>query len=125
MGWVSVVENKIFSNLNGKRDKDVTQLDKYHNIITRGNGQEKNKYKNWNNAFVLLTSDHNDIDIQGYTQWAKIHYSEVSNFLTSTIDDFDDIHLKDFAEMIRRHSSTDYSYEVMKRRFETALRNNK
>ena len=32
--WVIVIENKIFSDINGKKENEITQLDKYERIIT-------------------------------------------------------------------------------------------
>ena len=114
--WVLVIENKIFSALNGRKDNEITQLNKYYDIISTSKKSGKKIY-------ILLTPDHNDIDITNYPHWHKLHYSQVAKYLSSVEDEINDIHLKDFTEMIRRHSNRDYNYGVMKRRFEKVLKN--
>ena len=114
--WVLVIENKIFSALNGRKDNEITQLNKYFDIISTSNKSGKKIY-------VLLTPDHNDIDITNYPHWHKLHYSQVAKYLSSVEDEINDIHLKDFTEMVRRHSDRDYNYGLMRRRFERVLKN--
>ena len=114
--WVIVVENKIFSDLNGKKEKEITQLDNYREIV-----ECSKKYKERGKIFVLLLPDHNNIDISNYKDWHKVFYSSVSNYL-KTLDNFiNDAQLKDFANMVEQHSVKDYNYGVMKRRFEQAI----
>ena len=114
--WVLVIENKIFSALNGRKDNEITQLNKYYDIISTSKKSGKKIY-------VLLTPDHNDIDISNYPHWHKLHYSQVAKYLSSVEDEINDIHLKDFTEMVRRHSDRDYNYGLMRRRFERVLKN--
>ena len=114
--WVLVIENKIFSALNGRKDSEITQLNKYYDIISTSK-------KSGEKVYILLTPDHNDIDITNYPHWHKLHYSQVAEYLSSVEDEIDDIHLKDFTEMVRRHSDRDYNYGLMKRRFERVLKN--
>mgnify|MGYP006325118993 CR=1 FL=1 len=78
--WLIVIENKIFSDLNGKTKKEITQLDKYYDIINEGkkllkdkNGEQKaaiknfpEHYKGCEKIFILLTPNHNDINISNY-----------------------------------------------------------
>lgn len=112
--WVIVVENKIFSDLNGKVTKETTQLDKYYSII-------ENCYKGWNKLFVLLTPNHNNIDIKQYTNWRKLFYSSVAEYL-NTIEEINaDRDLKAFSIMVERHSDIDYNYGEMRRRFIKAI----
>ena len=113
---VIVIENKIFSDLNGKKENEITQLDKYERIITK-----EDKYNTYNKIFVLLLPDHNNINIDNYTNWHKLFYSSVSSYLDEFVKTNNDEQLKDFAEMVSRHSDKDYNYSVMKRRFERAL----
>ena len=113
---VIVIENKIFSDLNGKKENEITQLDKYERIITK-----KDKYNAYNKIFILLLPDHNNINIDNYTNWHKLFYSSVSSYLDEFVKTNNDEQLKDFAEMVSRHSDKDYNYSVMKRRFERAL----
>ena len=114
---VIVIENKIFSDLNGKEvGKETSQLDKYENIIN--NEYKRDKYTK---IFTLLLPDHNNIDISNYVNWYKLFYSNVSSYLTKFANNTSDEQLKDFAEMVARHSVKDYNYGVMKHRFERAL----
>ena len=113
---VIVIENKIFSDLNGKKENEITQLDKYERIITK-----EDKYNAYNKIFILLLPDHNNINIDNYTNWHKLFYSSVSSYLDEFVKTNNDEQLKDFAEMVSRLSDKDYNYSVMKRRFERAL----
>ena len=113
---VIVIENKIFSDLNGKKENEITQLDKYERIITK-----EDKYNAYNKIFILLLPDHNNINIDNYPKWHKLFYSSVSSYLDEFVKTNNDEQLKDFAEMVSRHSDKDYNYSVMKRRFERAL----
>lgn len=113
---VIVIENKIFSDLNGKKENEITQLDKYKRIITK-----EDKYNAYEKIFILLLPDHNNINIDNYTNWHKLFYSRVSSYLDEFVKTNNDEQLKDFAEMVSRHSDKDYNYSVMKRRFERAL----
>ena len=114
--WVIVIENKIFSDLNGKKENEITQLDKYERIIA-----DEAKYNEYSKLFVLLLPDHNNINIDNYTNWHKLFYSSVSSYLSGFIKNINDKQLEEFAEMVTRHSDKDYNYSVMKRRFERAL----
>ena len=134
--WLIVIENKIFSDLNGKTKKEITQLDKYYDIINDGikllkdkNGEQKGEeikkipehYKDCEKIFILLTPNHNDINISNYKVWRKLHYSHINKFLKSISKDKKSQHLREFEKMIEQHSVNDYNYGVMKRRFERAL----
>ena len=120
--WVIVIENKIFSDLNGKKENEITQLDKYEHIITTSkDSTDKAKYDGYNKIFILLLPDHNSINVDNYDNWHKLFYSNVSSYLNEFADNYPDEQLKDFAEMVARHSSKDYNYGVMRRRFERAL----
>ena len=114
--WVIVIENKIFSDLNGKKvGEEITQLDIYQAKI-------EDEYNGWNKIFVLLLPDHNDIDISKYTSWYKLYYSSVSEYLNEFKDGCNDPQLDDLAVMVEQHSAKDYNYAVMKCRFERALK---
>jgi hypothetical protein len=114
---VIVIENKIFSDLNGKEvGKETSQLDKYENVIN-----DEYKGDKYTKIFVLLLPDHNNINIDNYTNWHKLFYSSVYSSLDEFLKTNNDEQLKDFAEMVSRHRDKDYNYSVMKRRFERAL----
>ena len=112
--WVIVIENKIFSDLNGKKENDITQLDKYES-------ETEAEYNAYNKIFVLLLPDHNNINIDNYKNWHKLFYSSVSLYLREFVKNINDKQLEEFTEMVTRHSDKDYNYSVMKRRFERAL----
>lgn len=116
--WVIVIENKIFSDLNGKIGKEFTQLDKYHDIVSR-------EYAQREKIFVLLIPNHNNIDTQKYPDWKKIFYGSVAGFLETTQEYVVDENLKTFTTMVKRHSDVDYNLGEMKRRFERVLREKK
>lgn len=113
--WVIVVENKIFSDLNGKVGKELSQLDKYFDIA-------KTHFDSIKQLFVLLTPNHNNIDIQKYHCWRKLFYSKVYDYLITTEEYKTDQNLYAFTTMIGRHCDIDYNLGEMKRRFERALK---
>lgn len=113
--WVIIVENKIFSDLNGKVSKEITQLDKYYEIV-------KKHYVGRKQLFVLLTPNHNNIDIQKYPMWRKLFYSSVAQYLKIANKGVGDANLKAFSIMIERHSDVDYNLGEMRRRFEKVLK---
>ena len=104
------------TGISGKKENEITQLDKYELIITN-----EDKYNAYEKIFILLLPDHNNINIDNYPKWQKLFYSSVSSYLDEFVKTNNDEQLKDFAEMVSRHSDKDYNYSVMKRRFERAL----
>ena len=125
--WVIVVENKIFSDLNGKDRDDKTQLDKYHKIICDcklDGGKQKNIYYGRNKLFVLLTPNHNDISLDSNSEWKKLFYRPLANYMLMVVEDDrykGDLHLHDFTTMVERHSHDDYNLGEMTRRFKRIL----
>ena len=114
--WIIVVENKIFSDLNGKIGNEITQLNKYHEII-----KEHKEYKNRHKLFLLLTPNHNNINIQNYQDWNKLFYSSIANYL-KTKPILNDANINAFTTMVIRHSDMDYNLGEMKRRFARAIK---
>ena len=134
--YVFVIENKIFSKINGvARDESgkiiKDQLDKYYNIINRINEDEKYKeeydqisYLNLpedQKLFFVLYPDHNQIN-HGHNKWTNILYSQLKSFLDE-IDDGKDPYLTDFRRSIAYHSESDYNYILMRKRFLRAIKN--
>ena len=115
--WVIVVENKIFSDLNGKVKKEFTQLNKYCKVV-----REEKEYKERNKIFVLLIPDHNNIDLQKYPNWKKVFYSSVGEYLENSPEYNTDINLREFTTMVKRHGVVDYNLGEMKRRFQKVLK---
>lgn len=122
--YLFVIENKIFSDINGKKrdnknSKDIiTQLNTYWEFIENKNekGENKNpftdkKYK----IYILLTPNHNKINVSD-ENWKIIYYKDIINLYTTEDKDFND-----FMSMVELHSVEDYNYGIMKRKFEYAI----
>lgn len=122
--YLFVIENKIFSDINGKKrdnknSKDIiTQLNTYWELIENKNkkGENKNpftdkKYK----IYILLTPNHNKINVSD-ENWKIIYYKDIINLYTTKDKDFND-----FMSMIELHSVEDYNYGIMRRKFENAI----
>ena len=122
--YLFVIENKIFSDINGKKrdnknSKDIiTQLNTYWELIENKNekGENKNpftdkKYK----IYILLTPNHNKINVSD-ENWKIIYYKDIINLYTTKDKDFND-----FMSMVELHSVEDYNYGIMKRKFENAI----
>ena len=122
--WVFVVENKIFSGINGKYSDGKNQLDKYQETIKKGkiNG-EKNPFYNKKHKFILLSPDHNKISVE--KPWITIPYSEIYDFLkrkTEISPYKDDFHFVDFVKSLEQHSKSDYTKIVMHKKFVKAIK---
>ena len=122
--YLFVIENKIFSDINGKKrdnknSKDIiTQLNTYWEFIENKNekGENKNpftdkKYK----IYILLTPNHNKINVSD-ENWKIIYYKDIVNLYTTEDKDFNDL-----MSMVELHSVEDYNYGIMKRKFENAI----
>lgn len=109
--YVFVVENKIFSDLNGK---DKSQLQVYRSVME---GKDGEKYKDHKKIYILLTPNHNKVECA--EGWKRVLYSDVYDICVSIADksyDFDT-----FKHMIEMHKESDFHYAVMKRRLERRL----
>lgn len=122
--YLFVIENKIFSDINGKKRDNknskniITQLNTYWELIENKNekGENKNpftdkKYK----IYILLTPNHNKINVSD-ENWKIIYYKDIINLYTTKDKDFND-----FMSMIELHSVEDYNYGIMRRKFENAI----
>lgn len=122
--YLFVIENKIFSDINGKKrdnknSKDIiTQLNTYWKLIDNKDekGENKNpftdkKYK----IYILLTPNHNKINVSD-ENWKIIYYKDIINLYSTKDKDFND-----FMSMIELHSVEDYNYGIMRRKFENAI----
>lgn len=122
--WVFVVENKIFSGINGKYSDGKNQLNKYQETIKKEkiNG-EKNPFYNKKYKFILLSPDHNKISVE--KPWITIPYSEIYDFLkhkTEISPYKDDFHFVDFVKSLEQHSKSDYTKIVMHKKFVKAIK---
>ncbi len=107
--YVFVIENKIFSDLNGK---DKGQLEEYKIAI-----ENEENYVNKNKIFILLTPNHNKIKVND--PWCLIFYKDV-HVECKKINTSDE-HFETFIRMIELHIEEDYNYGAMKRRFKRTL----
>ena len=107
--YVFVIENKIFSDLNGK---DKGQLGEYEKVI-----EKETKYDNKKKIYILLTPNHNKIKVD--KPWHRIFYKDV--YMEYKKLNASDDHFETFARMIELHIEEDYNYGAMKRRFKRVL----
>lgn len=107
--YVFVIENKIFSDLNGK---DKNQLEVYKTTI-----EEEMEYVNKKKVYILLTPNHNKIEVGN--PWRRVFYKDVHGECMKL--DSSDEHFRTFTRMIELHTEEDYNYGAMKRRFKRTL----
>lgn len=122
--WVFVVENKIFSGINGECSDDKNQLDKYQETIKKEkiNGED-NPFCKKKHKFILLTPDHNKISVK--KPWITIPYSEIHDFLKSKTEISpykNNFHFVDFVKSLEQHSKSDYTKIVMHKKFVKAIK---
>jgi hypothetical protein len=111
---VFIIENKIFSKLNGK---DGQQLQSYHNAIEHKDEFKEYREEGKNRHYILLTPNHNKISPTD--PWKTIYYDALWNLCDRCSSNNPDFIA--FTNMIAEHKEEDYNYGVMKRRFERAL----
>lgn len=115
-----VIENKIFSDLNGK---DGDQLSVYHSRIEDVIKDNKSPFYGKNPIYILLKPDHNNLKmkVENDTTWKVVRYSKVYNFLKSHKSFKKDNELIDFARSLEPHAQVDYNFSVMQKRFVRAI----
>ena len=115
-----VIENKIFSDLNGE---DGNQLSDYHSKIEQEIRNEKSVFYGKQPIYVLLVPDHNNIVLKGEDKknWKIVRYSEVHTFLINQRVYNEDAELKDFANSLYPHTQVDFNFSVMQKRFVRAI----
>lgn len=106
---VIVIENKIKSGINGKKD-DRTQLDKYYEYVTRAineDGEENEYYEKKTSCFIFVPN-HNKIEIPEttYSKYYKsILYSEIYNFFQKYHYEYNnDIFFDQFFAALEKHT---------------------
>jgi hypothetical protein len=105
---VIVIENKILSNINGVKGKDIdgklkSQLDKYYDLVN-----EKAKVDGKKAYFFLLHPKYNEIDLQKYKcgeSYIKITYLDVCNCFSKIKDEIKDNYFFDFVMALGKHAS--------------------
>lgn len=115
-----VIENKIFSDLNGI---DGKQLSDYKNKIeTAINDQESPFFSKTLKSYILLTPNHNNIKIDD-EDWKIIKYKEIYDFLKEQDgEDVKNQEIKDFIKSLEPHTHEDYNFSVMQKRFVRAIK---
>ena len=119
---VIVVENKVLSGLNGVKE-DKTQLDVYEETISseyvgKGGEKEKNPFYGKQYVFVLLTPNHNDIDVK--EPWIRISYKDLYEFLKEKVQLSpykEDFLFCDFVASLADHAKEDYNKVLMHKKF--------
>ena len=112
--YVFIIENKIFSQLNGKNGH---QLQVYNDAV-----ESKDEFKEYRESgkqchYILLTPNHNKITTSN--PWKIIYYDKLLKLCyrcNSNNPDF-----VAFTNMVEVHKEEDYNYGVMKRRFAREL----
>ncbi len=115
---IIVVENKIFSNLNGE---DSSQLVDYERKILEKTKDERDVFYLKKPTFYLLLTNHNNIELENNSEWKKIKYGDLYNFLIESDEYKSDNELKEFVKAIELHSENDFNFNVMKKRFVRAI----
>ena len=111
-----VIENKIFSGLNGI---DGNQLEKYKKEVEKEVVSERIAKA----TYILLHPNHNDIALgEEYKEWNVVKYSEVYDFLWSKKELLRDAEMDDFLKALEIHSQVDFNFSIMHRRFVRAIK---
>jgi hypothetical protein len=115
-----VIENKIFSDLNGI---DGKQLSDYKNKIeTAIKDQESPFFSKTLKSYILLTPNHNNIKIDD-EDWKIRKYKEIYDFLKEQDgEDVKNQEIKDFIKSLEPHTHEDYNFSVMQKRFVRAIK---
>ena len=114
-----VVENKIFSDLNGV---DGNQLKDYEDKIKTAIRDQKSPFLDKTpKSYILLTPNHNNIKINDGV-WEIRKYNEIYDFLKKQEDYKDNLEIQDFIKSLEPHTHEDYNFSVMQKRFVRAIK---
>ena len=114
-----VVENKIFSELNGV---DGNQLSDYKDKIeTATKDQESPFFGKTPKSYILLTPNHKNIEIKE-KDWEIRKYKEIYDFLKKQEVYNDNPEIQDFIKSLEPHTHEDYNFSVMQKRFVRAIK---
>lgn len=114
-----VVENKIFSDLNGV---DGNQLSDYKDKIeTATKDQESPFFGKIPKSYILLIPNHNNIEIKE-KDWEIRKYKEIYDFLKKQEVYNDNPEIQDFIKSLEPHTHEDYNFSVMQKRFVRAIK---
>lgn len=109
--WV-VIENKIFSDINGKKGK---QLSDYSKKIVDISQENKIQF-----VKMLLLPDHNKLSIKD-DDWSVVKYSEVYRFIESEYLGESNTEINEFLKALKPHTEIDFNYSLMHKRFVRAI----
>lgn len=110
-----VIENKIFSDLNGV---DGNQLLTYRNRVET----EISSNNSLQVIYILLHPNHNNIILhKDEENWQCLKYREVYYFLQSKQEQLDDAEFNEFLKSLEPHIYEDFNFSVMRKRFVRAI----
>lgn len=121
-----VIENKIFSDLNGNEEE--TQLTKYQTLFEspiKSDDDEwlKNMKSKKNKFYILLVPNHNNITLpQHCSNWLRIEYKSLYDFIVNSKEYNDDNELKEFSKALKPHTENDFNFSIMQKRFVRAIK---
>ncbi len=125
---ILVIENKVLSDINGKKkgkESDESQLKDYCKHVEENYESDPRE-----KLFILLTPDHNNIDLSKYEcgdKYTKVFYSEVRDVLVAYSERHhlqSDLYLQELIKAMHKHSQKFYSelFEQTERRLYQRLR---
>ena len=121
-----VIENKIFSDLNGNEEE--TQLKKYQTLFespVKSDDDEwlKNMKSKKNKFYILLVPNHNNITLpQHCSNWLRMEYKTLYDFIVNSKEYNDDNELNEFAKALKPHTENDFNFSIMQKRFVRAIK---
>lgn len=124
--YVIVVENKVLSGLNGVKE-NRTQLDEYEKTVSseyvgKGESKEENPFYGKKYVFVLLTPNHNEIEVE--KPWSRITYKDLYEFLKDKVKLSpynEDFLFCDFVASLADHAKEDHNKVLMQKKFLRSL----
>lgn len=119
---VLVIENKIKSGLNGLKDDNYSQLNKYQEYTEgRIHDPENDSYQK-ESYYYIFTPDYNQIDVSKYKlekPYKIINYSIIYNFFCDNAASFmDEKFFSDFLKGLKNHtmSMSELNFNIMRSR---------
>lgn len=123
--YVFVIENKICSDINGRRNSGDSQLVKYQYLISQEVKNKDSVFYQQTPVFIFLTPNHNDIALTDKEQvWTKVYYSNLFEALkrkANQLSDEEDYLFKDFVKALADQAFKNLNESIMKRKFKCAI----
>ncbi len=120
---ILVIENKIKSGLNGLKDDNYSQLNKYQEYTEEQIADPENESYQKDSHYYIFTPDYNQIDTSKYhlkKPYRTINYSTIYNFFChNAIDFIDEKYFPDFLKGLKNHtmSISELNFSIMRSRF--------